>query len=946
MKDHLPVINIYKKLFSYTGIRRRYCFDNIYLLLMMTVFILVSCTKKNASVSLLSPDGKIATTVYADSMGRLIYHVRNNGKTVIDEAALGIRVDRQNFGEGVLIGEPAFSTADEKYAWQGVHDTARNNYHKVVIPLTHQQSGTHYQLEIKAFNDGMAFRYVVPKKGISNVEGEASSWKIPSGSTVWYQENIFYYEGLYHETPLSQLGSKKLGPPLTYQTPDSIYVSITEAALYNYSGMSLQSDSNGMLHAAFVNDSTGWKIRDTIVTPWRVAMISNDLNGLVNTDIIQNLNLAPDSNLQHANWIKPGRAVWSYFMHGNVTTMALEKTYIDKAAELGFEYNMVDAGWETSWPNCMDSLKALVQYAKDKKVGIWVWKSYASLKDGAIRGNFFRDMYSAGVAGMKIDFIDKEGIEEVTFYEAALKDASVHHLMVNFHGANKPSGYNRTYPNELTREAIYGQEWTTYNPQGPLHNTILPFTRFLAGPADATPGVFDSKKAYGTSRAHQLALQIIFNSALTCWPADPTVYLNSTALPLIKSVSTVWDKTIVLPPSNIGKIAAFARRKGSDWYIGIINAGDEKRFMLPLKFLGLGNFKAAIFQDDLTNPDQLLYSHTVHTSADSLLVVLRPEGGFAATLKKSIGTETSLTITPNGGYLYAPIQVNMETNSGLQIRYTRDGKDPTAQSPLFTNPFTIVNPALIRATAFSNGKPIGATGTAQFLYAPAPLLSYPAGLFINNKTIRITTEKQNEAVHYTLDGSEPTPSSQLYKDSLLLIKTVVLKAKTFFKSGIGTITATARYTRQEPATAESDLKKVPGLTANFFEDRWQQMPDFNKLTGGKISVVSMPDLKLVHTIKEYYAIEFSGYIKIPITGVYSFYALSDDGSLLFIDDEQVVDNNGSHGDLEKSGDKALAAGLHKFRLRYFQNGSGQTLQVYMKGPGMEKQIITPALFFH
>ena len=946
MKDHLPLMNMYKKNFRCTGIRRRYCFDSNYLLLIIMALIVTSCTKKNAPVSLLSPDGKIAIAVYPNSMGRLMYNVRNNGKTVIDEAALGITVDRQNFGEGITIGEPVFSTADEKYAWQGVHDTARNHYHKVVIPLTHRQSGTHYKLEIKAFNDGMAFRYVVPKKGISNVEGEASSWKIPSGSTVWYQENIFYYEGLYYETPVSGLGSKKLGPPLTYQTPDSIYVSITEAALYNYSGMSLQSDSSGMLHAAFVNDSTGWKIKDTIVTPWRVAIVSNDLNGLVNTDIIQNLNLAPDSSLQHADWIKPGRAVWSYFMHDNVTTMALEKTYIDKAAELGFEYNMVDAGWETSWPNRMDSLKALVAYAQQKKVGIWVWKSYASLKEDTIRRNFFKDMHNAGVAGMKIDFIDKEGIEEVKFYEAALKDASVHHLMVNFHGANKPTGYNRTYPNELTREAIYGQEWTTYNPQGPMHNTILPFTRFLAGPADATPGVFDSKKAYGTSRAHQLALQIIFNSALTCWPADPDIYLNSTALPLIRSVSTVWDETVVLAPSSIGKMAAFARRKGSGWYIGIINAGDENRFMLPLKFLGQGIFKAAIFKDDLTNPDHLLYSHTIHTSTDSLLVVLRRAGGFAAMLKKSGDAETGLTISPGGGSLYAPVQVNIQTDAGLQIRYTTDGKDPTAQSTLFTNPFTIVNPTLIRATAFSNEKPTEATGTAQFLFAPAPVLSSPAGLFINNKTIRIGSEKQNEAIHYTLDGSEPTPSSLLYKDSLLLTKTVSLKAKTFFKSGLGTVTTTARYIMQEPAAAVRNLKTVPGLMAIFFEGKWQQMPDFKKLSGGKMSVVSMPDLKQVQTTKEYYAIQFSGYIKIPVTGVYSFYALSDDGSQLFIDDEQVVDNNGCHGDLEKSGDKALAAGLHKFRLDYFQNGSGQSLQVYMKGPGMEKQIISPDLFFH
>jgi hypothetical protein len=128
MKNHLPVVNMYEKLFYDAGIRGRYWFDSIYLLLIGIVLILTSCTKKNTSVSLLSPDGKIAIAVYSDSMGRLMYNVRNNGKTVIDEASLGITVDRKNFGEGITIGEPVFSTADEKYAWQGVHDTAVNHY--------------------------------------------------------------------------------------------------------------------------------------------------------------------------------------------------------------------------------------------------------------------------------------------------------------------------------------------------------------------------------------------------------------------------------------------------------------------------------------------------------------------------------------------------------------------------------------------------------------------------------------------------------------------------------------------------------------------------------------------------------------------------------------------------------------------------------------------------
>ncbi|MEO7489730.1 MAG: glycoside hydrolase family 97 N-terminal domain-containing protein, partial [Ferruginibacter sp.] len=306
-------------------LRGSFSFSKKYRTILVVTFIgmmtISGCSKKPEVISILSPSGSIKTAVYVDSTGRLMYRVRYQDKITIAASPLGITVDKQDLGDGVKIGNPIFTTFNEKYPSSGVHEMAVNNFREAILPVTNIRSGNTYQLEIKSFDNGVAFRYVIPKKGAAIINGEASSWKIPSGSKIWYQENVFYYEGLYYESTLAALGSKKIGPPLTYQTPDSVFVSITEAALYNYSGMSLQSDSVGMLHAAFVNDPQGWKIEGTIVTPWRVAIISPDLNGLVNADIIQNLNPAPDSNLQKASWIKSGRAVWTYFMHGNVTTM-------------------------------------------------------------------------------------------------------------------------------------------------------------------------------------------------------------------------------------------------------------------------------------------------------------------------------------------------------------------------------------------------------------------------------------------------------------------------------------------------------------------------------------------------------------------------------------------------------------------------------------------------
>ncbi len=943
MNDYLPASNFYSIQFAAAVPKPAKDKGWFLLLIVFSAMALTGCRAPNKNNQLHSPDGSIAVTVFT-SNDRLMYKVELHDKTVIDSAPLGISINNQLLGEGVSMGDATISNFGSTYKIMGVHDSARNHYTQATIPIVHQQSHTSYQLQVKVFDDGAAYRYIVQQKGKATVNAEASSWKIPAGSNVWYQENVFYYEGLYDETPVEKLGVKQIGPPLTYQTPDSNYVSITEAALYNYSGLSLRSDNNGLLHAAFVNDSSGWKMKDTIVTPWRVAIISKDLNGLVNSDIVQNLNPAPDSALLHADWIKPGKAVWSYFMHENVTTAALERTYIDKAAKLGFAYTVVDAGWESSWPNCMDSLKALVNYARERNVAVWVWKSYESLKNKMVRNAFFEQMQIAGVAGLKIDFIDKEGIEQVQFYEAALKDAADHRLMIDFHGANKPTGINRTYPNELTREAVYGQEWVTFNPQGPKHNAILPFTRMLAGPADATPGVFDSRKAYGTSRAHQLALQVIFNSVLSCWPAEPDAYLSSAALQFIKNMPTVWDETIVLPESSIGKVAAFARRKGDDWFIGIINAGDEKTFKMPLQFLGKGNFTTTILQDDLTNADSLLYSNSSYTDRDSLLVLMKASGGFAAMLTKATTSAMPLRIQPPGGHLIAPVLVQLEAAPGTIIRYTTDGSAPNTQSALYNQPFPIDKPALVKATVFDKGMPTSITATAQFLNTPAPVFSSPGGLFIDRKTIFINPSGQEGTIHYTLDGSQPGIQSPVYKDSLVLTKSVTLKATTIFNSGLSSETVTAIFNQQTAAPAINNIATAPGLSATLFEGEWKWMPDFKKLVKGNTSIVSSPELNLTKTPKEYYAVQFNGFIKIPVTGVYQFYILSDDGSQVLVDEAMVADNNGCHGDLEKSGEKALGAGLHRFTVNYFQNGSGQNLKVYIKAPGKEKVLMDSSFF--
>jgi alpha-glucosidase len=904
---------------------------------MMAIAILCTIYTHAQTIQLNSPAGRLHAIIRADETHHLTWSLELNHHPLVLPCPLGITIGDVDLGQDVVLGP--------------THQTVIDHYQHALISVTQTKTGSHYQLECRSYDNGFAYRYIVPAKNAKDstlVKGEASSWRLPPSSRVWYQENVYYYEGLHYDTPVAALGARQLGPPVTYQTPDGDYASITEAALYNYSGMSLRSDSSGTLHAAFVNDPEGWKIAGTVTSPWRVVLAAPNLNELVHANLIPDLNPAPDSAAVHAAWIKPGRAVWSYFRHDNVTTVDLEKYYIDNAARLGFEYSIVDAGWDSSWPNALDSLRSLVAYAKQRHIRLFVWKSYASLKDDATRKAFFKQMQQVGLAGLKIDYIDKEGIDQVRFYEQALRDGLATRLMIDFHGANKPTGLDRRFPNEITREGIYGQEWRTYTPQGPINNAIIPFTRFLAGPGDYTPGVFTSSLAYGTSRTQQLALPVIYNSPLLCWADDPAAYLASPAANIIRSIPTTWDETRVLAPSRIGELVAFARRKGKDWFVAVINAGEEKQLALPLRFLSnTPYYQAEILQDDLTSPDSLLHAITAYTAADTLSIRLRPKGGFVARLTPTT-TPTALSISPAGGYWQGPTQIHIFSKPQKLIpkriiRFTTDGSEPTSQSPVYTTPLIAAQPQTIKARVFTGERPDAATAVAQFPAAPAPTASPAVGIFTTSLSITLYTG-QKGPIRYTTDGSEPTAQSALYHDPIDITATTTIRSKVFFSAGGASSLERHTYDKVTPDPAATPSSNQAGLQYTYFEGKWDSMPDLTKLEAKKQGLTASPDLSALPTRANEYALQFHGFINVPDTGVYTFYTISDDGSQLYIGNEKVVDNDGCHGDLERSGDRALAAGRHPFTLNYFQHDARQTLQVFIKGPRMEKQLIPARLF--
>jgi alpha-glucosidase len=607
-------------------------------LLSRTVILLVanslaSADGTAADVALQSPNGQIRTEISVNTAGRLQYQVWRAGIRLLEPSPLGITLDGADLGQGVTLGEPQGSQEQSYYSWRGAHSTATNSYLSLVIPVTNAPAHTSYSIEFRAFDTGVAFRYAIPGKGQRTISGERSAFVVPAESLVWIQTNISNYEGLYElRRPEEIPHSTDIGMPMTVVLPGGGgYLALSEAALFGYSGMTLRpnQDTPDEFDAAFRDDQQ-WPMTAPFKTPWRVILISADLNGLVNSDVIPSLCPPPGTDLEHAPWIRPGRAVWSWWSEGT-GDVERNKHYVDYAQQLGFEYNLVDAGWE-DWHQAgkgkWELLHELVDYGRAHGVAIWVWKHYRGVQQREARRQFLEACHQAGVVGVKIDFMDSESKDMIDFYERTLRDAAEFQLMINFHGANKPTGESRTWPNEMTREGIRGLEYNKWSALPATHYATLPFTRYLAGHGDFTVCTLRPNFLKGTRAGLQLATSIVFTSPLMHWADTPSLYLHSTTVDLIRSIPSLWDETRILPGSDIGKLAAFARRAGDTWFVGIINAGPAREYPLKLDFLGPRDHDAWVASDHPDRAEELVFSKAHYRGDETLNLNLMPQGGW------------------------------------------------------------------------------------------------------------------------------------------------------------------------------------------------------------------------------------------------------------------------------------------------------------------------------
>jgi alpha-glucosidase len=600
----------------------------------------LALAQTSAPVAASSPDGLIRMSFLAPG-GRLVYQISYRGKAVLDASGMGLEIQNQPvLGTDVEIISSRSGKIDETYTLPaGKSKEVRNHCNTVALDVREAKDPKRrFTVEARVYNDGAAFRYVVPQQDGLNelrISNEHSQFVLAKDATTFpliLRNFRTSWEDNYRTVPLSGIHPESLiALPLLTELPGVAFLAITEADIDNYSGMYLMHDEHNARQlsarlAPHIDDAgVAVEVKTPAPSPWRVLMIADAPGRLIESQIVNDLN--PPQAFEDTSWIKPGKASWDWWSgpyDENVTfkpgkNLETAKHYVDFSAQAGFQYFMLDAGWATrisagtnysqsdiTRPTPEMNLPELLAYAKSKNVGVWLWSHWTDV-DRQMDEAF--PLYEKwGVAGVKIDFMDRDDQWMVDFYHRVARKAAEHHLMIDFHGAYKPDGLSRTYPNVLTREGVMGLEYNKWSARiTPDHNVMLAFTRLLAGPMDYTPGGFHNATpaefvprnvqpmVMGT-RAHQTALFVVYESPFEMVSDYPEAYQGTKELAFLGKVPTSWDETRVLN-AKVGDYITIGRRHAKEWYLGSITGSHAVELDIPLEFLPAGNFVAEIYSD-------------------------------------------------------------------------------------------------------------------------------------------------------------------------------------------------------------------------------------------------------------------------------------------------------------------------------------------------------------
>jgi alpha-glucosidase len=642
----------------------------------------------SASLQVESPDGGVCIAVSVKEKldpypaGRRVYFsISFQGRDVLLDSPFGLDFrDLPPIARDLRIVDEKRSAIDE--TWEtvaGKSRTVRGRCNELRLAME-EENPPHRKMDLvfRAYDDGVAFRYVLPEqvslKDFALVS-ERTEFQFTQNHACWAANFGGFESHQESEFERRTLGSftvaDPIGLPLLVQVSDTCYAAITEADLTDWAGMYVASAGNRanalvtMLSPRV--DEPGVLVKSTTPrrSPWRVLMLGRTPGDLIESNLV--LNLSEPCVLKDVAWIKPGRSAWDRWWCGSYAPDAdfpigmdlrSMKYFTDFAADMGWEYVLVDWHWygnpfTTNWqPNPESDITRyvpemnvpeLVRYAAKRNVGVVLWLEWHHV-DRQMNEAF--PLYEKwGVRGVKIDFMARDDQEMVRFYERTLRKAAEHHLVVDFHGAYKPTGLRRTYPNYITQEGVLGNEYNKWsNRVTPEHTVTLAFTRMLAGPMDFTPGGFlnttkegfkvvggdaPAPKVMGT-RCHNLAMTVVYESPFLVLCDSPFNYRHSPAgLDLLKTVPVTWDETRVLA-GQVGDFIVIARRSGREWYMGAMTDWDGRTVDVPVSFLGAGQFKATVWADAPDSneyPDRLEQKTVIVKSADKLSIRMAGGGG-------------------------------------------------------------------------------------------------------------------------------------------------------------------------------------------------------------------------------------------------------------------------------------------------------------------------------
>src|ERR1035437_7648208 len=601
-------------------------------------------------IKITSPDKQLSVSVFTTAEGRLSYSIKSLGIQVLETSPLGITVDSINIGNGAKItSRPVTREIQDDYPIMGTHSIAHNHAKEAAIPI--ETSGKAFKLIVRVYNDGVAIRYTIPA-GATHIDSESTSWNLPQKTTkiAWWGFSQCYEE-LSYATALEKIPQEKpVMGPITVEVAGR-YLSISEADCETFSDMAFFRKGN-MFKAYFPFAKQGWNINKKTdvtsvldgtylgqnVSPWRTTIIARNLTDLINSDLLLNLCPAPATGTDFS-WVKPGRCLWQWWSVGS-PLYDDQRNWYDAAAKLKWEYYLVDDGWRNWRKQDKDQwalLAEVIAYGKSVGVKSIVWVDSKEMRDAGKRRSYLEKIKALGAVGIKIDFIPDATSDIMRWYMGTMQDCAELKLLLNFHGSVKPTGLRRTYPNDITREAVRGNEYnmTRYQRVAPLEQDVcLPFTRLMAGAADITPVILNPKELATTkfTWAHEFAQAIVYLAPITHFTDQYKFYLESPMLDLFQTIPTVWDETKVLSCTSIGEVVAYARRKGDTWWIGVMNGATEKEIKIPLNFLQKATKATLIYDDKLTNTSVDRREQAV-SPKDTLTIKLVPGGGFVGTLE-------------------------------------------------------------------------------------------------------------------------------------------------------------------------------------------------------------------------------------------------------------------------------------------------------------------------